>query len=75
MFGACKNKLLVYDLYICLILMLFLANPPTPKKTLKPAPEQHFHFAHAMTAFQMLLWLMTLGETLTAALGFCCDCL
>ena len=43
----------------------FVTNPQTLTKCLKPSPEQHFHFAHAMTAFKMLLWLMAFGETLT----------
>ena len=45
------------------------------KNGLKPSPEPHFRFAHAIAAFGMLLWLLTFFRTLTPALGFCSDCL
>ena len=75
MFDACKNKLLVHWWCMFLIFESFHINPQTLKQYLKPSPEPHFHFAHAMAAFKMLLWPMTFCETLTAALGFYCDCL
>ena len=53
----------------------FSQKPAYSKHGLKPSPEPHFLFAHAIAAFGMLLWLLTFCKTLTLALWFCSDCL
>ena len=61
----------------CMFLMFvnFHKIQPIRKQCLRPSPEPHFLCAHAIAAFNMLLWLMTFCKTLTPVLGFCGECL